>query len=51
MSVNASYFTATWHSAQKLIQVENKETIKAPHYWLFVWEFTGNQWIPRKKYQ
>ena len=37
--------------AQLLVQVQIKENIKAPRYWPFCGEFTGERWIPHTKGQ
>ena len=34
---------------QSFIQAQIKENIKAPRHWPLWGEFTGDQWIPRKK--
>ena len=36
---------------QPFIQAQMKENIKAPLHWPLRGEFTGHQWIPRKKGQ
>ena len=37
--------------AQRFIQAQIKESIKAPRHWPLWWEFTGDRWISRIKGQ
>ena len=37
--------------SQSFIQAPIRENVKALRYWPFVWEFTGDRWIPRSKGQ
>ena len=61
VSIRAFQFALQWHRnkrqsrpkspASRFVQVQIKESIKAPRHWLLWGEFTVDQWIPHTKGQ